>query len=73
MRAALVGEGAEFISAREALCNDDGCLTRIGDTASDISASDAVHLTEKGSVFLIAAIIDRVLASPSQPTANASN
>ena len=26
----------------------DGCLARIGDTAKDISASDQVHLTEKG-------------------------
>ena len=49
MRAALVPEGAEFISAWDALCNADGCLTRIGDSAGDISASDQVHLTEKGS------------------------
>ena len=72
MRAALVPEGAEFISAREALCNADGCLTRVGSKASDISASDGVHLTEKGSVFLVGAIIDRVLVGPTQPTANAS-
>jgi peptidoglycan/LPS O-acetylase OafA/YrhL len=72
MRAALVPEGTEFISAREALCNADGCLTRVGGKASDISASDGVHLTEKGSVFLVAAIIDRVLVGPTQPTANAS-
>jgi peptidoglycan/LPS O-acetylase OafA/YrhL len=72
MRAALIPEGAEFVSAREVLCSEDGCLARLGDRASDISASDGVHLTEKGSVFLIAAIIDRVLIGPSQPTANAS-
>src|SRR5580704_11018610 len=28
------------------------CLTRIGDSAKDISASDQVHLTETGAVFL---------------------
>ena len=72
MRAALGIEGAEFISAREALCDADGCLTRLGDKASDISASDGVHLTEKGSVFLIAAIIDRVLGSPRAPAMRAS-
>lgn len=72
MRAVLVPEGTEFISAREALCNADGCLTRVGGKASDISASDGVHLTEKGSVFLVGAIIDRVLVGPTQPTANAS-
>jgi peptidoglycan/LPS O-acetylase OafA/YrhL len=72
MRAALVPEGAEFISAREALCNEDGCLTRIGDKAGDISTSDGVHLTEKGSEFLIAAIIDRVLGSTRAPAVRAS-
>jgi hypothetical protein len=73
MRAALVPEGAEFISACEVLCNADGCLTRVGDKASDISASDGVHLTEKGSEFLIGAIIDRVLVAPASPSANASH
>ena len=60
MRAALVPRGAEFISARDVLCNAEGCLTRLGDEASDITASDQVHLTEKGSVFLIQSVIDRV-------------
>jgi len=45
----------------DARCNADGCLTRKGNTAGDISASDQVHLTEKGSVFLIESIIDRLL------------
>jgi len=46
MRAALLPAGAEFISAWEALCSADGCLTRAGDSAGDITASDQVHLTE---------------------------
>jgi peptidoglycan/LPS O-acetylase OafA/YrhL len=61
MRARLVPLGAEFISASDVFCNADGCLTRIGDSARDISVSDQVHLTEKGSVFLIQSIIDEVL------------
>ena len=61
LRAKLVPLGAEFISVWDALCNADGCLTRIGDSAKDISFSDQVHLTEKGSEFLIDAIIDRLL------------
>ncbi len=61
LRRKLVPLGAEFISVWDAMCNADGCLTRIGDTAKDISASDQVHLTEKGSVFLIQSIIDEVL------------
>jgi peptidoglycan/LPS O-acetylase OafA/YrhL len=61
LREELAGSGAEFISVWDAMCNADGCLARIGDTAQDISASDQVHLTEKGSVFLVQSIIDEVL------------
>jgi peptidoglycan/LPS O-acetylase OafA/YrhL len=61
LREKLVPRGAEFISAWDAMCNADGCLTRIGSDVGDISASDAVHLTEKGSEFLIDSVIGRVL------------
>jgi peptidoglycan/LPS O-acetylase OafA/YrhL len=61
MRKVLLPKGAEFISARDALCNDAGCLTRLGDQASDITASDQVHLTEQASVFLVRSIIGRIL------------
>jgi hypothetical protein len=66
LRRKLVPLGAEFISVWDAMCNADGCLPRIGDSAKDISASDQVHLTEKGSVFLVQSIIDEVLRG--QPT-----
>jgi peptidoglycan/LPS O-acetylase OafA/YrhL len=61
MRARLEPLGAEFISASDVFCNAQGCLTRIGDAAADIVSSDQVHLTEKGSVFLVESIIDRLL------------
>jgi peptidoglycan/LPS O-acetylase OafA/YrhL len=61
LRGKLVPLGADFISARDIMCNAEGCLTRIGDSAADISASDQIHLTEKGSEFLINSVIDRVL------------
>jgi peptidoglycan/LPS O-acetylase OafA/YrhL len=64
MREKLVPLGAEFISAREEMCNAEGCLIRVGDSAADIIISDQAHLTEKGSDYLIGAIIDRVLAPP---------
>jgi hypothetical protein len=69
LRAKLVPLGAEFISVWDVMCNAEGCLTRIGDTAKDISASDQVHLTEKGSEFLIEGIIDRVLGDPAPNSA----
>ncbi|MEH2564499.1 acyltransferase family protein [Bradyrhizobium sp. AZCC 2289] len=64
MRAKLVPLGAEFISASDALCDEDGCVTRIGDSAGDISTSDQVHLTEKGSEYLVNTVIDRLLGGP---------
>jgi hypothetical protein len=65
MRARLEPLGAEFISARDVLCNAEGCLTRLGDSAADIVTIDQVHLSKMGSEFLIGAIIDRVLGTPS--------
>jgi len=64
VREKLVPAGAEYISVWDAMCNADGCLARIGDSARDISASDQVHLTEKGSEFLIEAIIGPLLGGP---------
>jgi peptidoglycan/LPS O-acetylase OafA/YrhL len=49
-------EGIEYISTWRALCNLDGCLTRTGPTASDVLVSDIIHLTDRGSEFLIEAI-----------------
>jgi peptidoglycan/LPS O-acetylase OafA/YrhL len=72
LRDKVVPAGAEFISVWDVMCNADGCLTRIGDTAGDISATDQVHLTEKGSVFLIQSIIDRILGGTAGPAVRAS-
>jgi hypothetical protein len=51
------------------LCNEDGCVTRLGETAKDISTSDQVHLTEKGSVFLIESVVDEILGGQRRPNA----
>jgi peptidoglycan/LPS O-acetylase OafA/YrhL len=72
LREKLVPLGAEFISVWDTMCNADGCLTRTGDTARDITASDQVHLTEKGSVFLVQSIIGRVLHGQSRQSSNGS-
>jgi peptidoglycan/LPS O-acetylase OafA/YrhL len=72
LREKLVPLGAEFISAWDTMCNADGCLARIGDTARDISASDQGHLTEKGSVFLVQSIIGSVLRGRTARSSNGS-
>ncbi len=51
----------EVISARALLCNEQGCLTRVGPTAADVVTTDIIHLSEQGSKFLIGAIADRLL------------
>lgn len=61
MRSVLTEAGAVYISAWDAMCDRDGCLTRLGERPEDVVASDQHHLTERGSEFLIDAIKDRIL------------
>ena len=61
MRSELMGGGAEYISAWDAMCDKDGCLARLGEKPEDIVASDQHHLTESGSTFLIQSIKDKIL------------
>jgi peptidoglycan/LPS O-acetylase OafA/YrhL len=51
----------EYISARKIMCNDEGCLARIGDNGTSLTAFDNGHLTLPGSVFVSGAILDRLL------------
>jgi len=73
MLAKLVPAGAEFISAYDVMCNQEGCLTRIGDQTRDVTTSDMIHLTERGSDFLVAAVIDRILDGNAAPAAAAAH
>jgi peptidoglycan/LPS O-acetylase OafA/YrhL len=52
--------GVDFISAWRLLCNADGCLTRAGPDAGDVMVTDIVHLSEAGSRFLAAAVMQRL-------------
>ncbi|MES2192902.1 MAG: acyltransferase family protein [Pseudomonadota bacterium] len=61
LREKVIPLGAHYISAWNVMCNKDGCLTRMGHTAGDLSASDQVHLTESASVFLVRSIFDEIL------------
>jgi len=54
----------EYISARRVLCNLDGCLTRIGSAANDVVTSDAVHLSDNGSDFLIKEVSGALFTRP---------
>lgn len=42
-----------YISAKEILCNNAGCITRTGESHDELTAWDYGHLTIKGSEFLV--------------------
>jgi peptidoglycan/LPS O-acetylase OafA/YrhL len=56
-------EHVEYLSAWKLFCNSDGCMTRIGPLATDVVASDQAHLSNRGSEFLVDAIIDDLLTT----------
>jgi len=45
--------GAIYLSSTAVLCNDEGCLTRLGETVESLTAKDDTHLTETSSRFLV--------------------
>ena len=45
--------GASYVSPIELMCDGDGCLTRFGDGANDITIMDDGHLTVAGSTYLV--------------------
>jgi peptidoglycan/LPS O-acetylase OafA/YrhL len=61
--------GVEYISAWDALCNGDECLTRTGEGDKALVAFDYVHLTVPGANYLARAVApclfpDRALPTP---------
>jgi peptidoglycan/LPS O-acetylase OafA/YrhL len=53
-------EGVEYISAWRALCNSDGCLATIANSADGVVTLDIVHLSNNGAAFLVDEIADRL-------------
>lgn len=76
-RDALLGSlshelGIHYISVRNVFCNDDGCLTRIGQNQSELTAFDPGHLTVPGSIFLVGHTLDEMLNAGSPPNQSSS-
>ena len=53
--------GIDYISMRGLMCNDQGCLARIGPNGSELTAFDTGHFTHAGSIFMAGQVIDRIL------------
>ena len=50
--------GIQYISARRIMCNDEGCLARIGENGAELTAYDGGHLTYPGSVFVARQVLE---------------
>jgi hypothetical protein len=50
--------GIQYISARQIMCNSEGCLARIGENGSELTAYDSGHLTYPGSIFLAKHVLE---------------
>lgn len=53
--------GVTFVSLYDVLCNDSGCLARLGDGAKDIVQPDLTHFSAEGSSYVISHVADRIL------------
>ena len=53
--------GARYISPMLALCNDDGCLVRVGDQPGDLMQFDDNHFSVAGSRFFVRSVASQFL------------
>jgi hypothetical protein len=61
LRAVTISNGAKYISAIGELCNQEGCISRVGGESLDFIAADYGHLTKSGSEFFVEKIRDKIL------------
>ena len=52
--------GVNYISAYDTLCNENGCLVRLGNTASDIVQVDLTHFSAAGSWFFVGHVANQI-------------
>jgi len=69
MRAFADEQGVEYISTWDAICNADGCLTRLSDAPGDLVIYDEHHFTEAGAIFFVNKVWERILQSDMQQRA----
>jgi hypothetical protein len=69
MRAFANGQGVEYISTWDAICNTEGCLTRLSDAPDDLVIYDMHHFSEAGAIFFVNKVWDRILPPDMQQRA----
>jgi peptidoglycan/LPS O-acetylase OafA/YrhL len=64
LRAADNRQGVQFISLKDALCNEQGCLTKVGtDFPNDLIVMDYGHLTKNGAAYISEKILGKKILS----------
>ena len=53
MREKAKALGVTYISPRDLMCDENGCMARLGETGDALTAWDYAHLTKAGSEFLV--------------------
>ena len=56
-------QNISYISVLPILCNDDGCIARLGNTIDDFVQVDYGHLTKAGSEFLLERIKNDIVVN----------
>ncbi|MFO1097153.1 MAG: acyltransferase family protein [Xanthobacteraceae bacterium] len=67
LRKVAAEAGVDFISIYDVLCNQNGCLVRLGKSPLDIIQVDLTHFSAAGSWFVVKSIADRIFRP--RPTA----
>jgi hypothetical protein len=49
-----------FISLYDVLCDEKGCLVRLGDSEKDIIQPDLTHFSAEGSAYVISHVADQI-------------
>ena len=61
LREAAAQFDARYISPVGTLCNDEGCLARVGDRPGDIMQFDDNHFSAAGSKFFVRSVVNQIL------------
>ena len=56
-------ENVSYVSVLQALCNQEGCIARLGNTIDDFVQIDYEHLSQAGSEFLIESIKNDIVVN----------
>lgn len=53
--------GVQYVSPWQVMCNEEGCLTRIGEGGTKLTAFDVGHMTVEGSTYLARKLVPELL------------